>query len=313
MDRVLITGASGFVGSATLEPLREMGCEIHCLGRTPPEAPDVVFHALDLLAEDPADRLRSIAPTHLLHAAWYEDRASIWSAPENFLWVEATLRLLRAFARAGGKRAVLTGSAAEYSWEQPHLNEWITTLAPVTYYGQAKRDLFLTTSQGDFSDLSIGWARLFWLFGPDDKPDKLLSHIIDALARGQSVRCTNGVQTRPFIYIEDAARALVALLLSRVEGAVNIALEETASVRTVVLAAARYFGAPNAIRFGERAMQSNEPARLSASVDRLRHEVGFLPRYSIDAGIRKTVRERATQIQDNPALNLTPVHPAYTQ
>ena len=298
MYRVLVTGASGFVGSATLEPLLERGCEIHCIGRTVPDLPGIVFHPLDLLVEDPAPRLRAIAPTHLLHAAWHDDRKSIWDAPDNFLWTEATLRLLRAFAQGGGRRVVVTGSAAEYSWEGPHLDERTTELAPATRYGQAKRDLFLAMARSEFSDLSIGWGRLFWLFGPRDKPDKLLCHIIDALAEGRPVRCTAGSQLRPFIYIEDAARALVALLLSDVEGAVNIALEEVTSVRAIALSAARHFGADGAISFGEREMQSSEPAHLCATVDRLRCEVGYRAQYSVDRGVAVTVERRASDMHN---------------
>lgn len=300
MDRVLVTGANGFVGSAIIAPLRALGCEIHCIGRTIPDALDVLFHPLDLLTEDPKDHLREIAPTYLLHTAWHGDRASIWNAPENALWIEATLRLLRAFARSGGRRAVLVGSAAEYSWQQPYLNERRTPLEPATAYGRAKRDLFLAVSGGEFSGLSIGWGRLFWLFGPDDKTDKLLCHVIDALAEGRRVHCTAGHQVRPFIYIEDAARALAALLLSGVEGPVNIALEEVASVRTIAMTAARYFGAPHSIHFGEREMRRGEPDELHASVDRLRSEVGFLPRYSIVEGVHRTVSERMMHHHHRP-------------
>ncbi|WP_019833300.1 NAD-dependent epimerase/dehydratase family protein [Sphingomonas sp. PR090111-T3T-6A] len=312
MNRVLVTGANGFVGSATIAPLRALGCEIHCIGRTMPDAPDILFHPLDLLTEDPMDHLRAIAPTHLLHAAWHGDRASIWNAPENTLWIDATLRLLRAFARSGGRRAVLAGSAAEYSWRQPYLDEQCTPLEPVTAYGQAKRDLFLAISGGEFSGLSIGWGRLFWLFGPGDKADKLLCHVIDALAEGRPVRCTAGHQVRPFIYIEDAARALIALLFSRVEGAVNIALEEVASIQTVAMTAARYLGAPQSISFGEREMRQGEPDELRASVDRLRREVGFLPRYSIAEGVHRTVSERMMHVHHRPLPGHIAV-PCYTQ
>jgi len=312
MDRVLVTGANGFVGSAIIAPLRALGCEIHCIGRTMPDAPDVLFHRLDLLTEDPMDALRGIAPTHLIHAGWHGDRASIWNGPENALWIDATLRLLRAFMRSGGRRAVVVGSAAEYSWQQSYLDDRRTPLAPVTAYGRAKRDLFLAVSGAEFSGLSIGWGRLFWLFGPRDKADKLLCHVIDALAEGRPVHCTAGHQVRPFIYIEDAAQALVTLLFSGVEGAVNIALEEVASVRTVAMTAARYFGAPHSISFGEREMRHGEPDELRASVDRLRKEVGFLPQYSIAEGVRRTVSERMMRLHHRPLPGHVPL-PCYTQ
>ena len=122
----------------------------------------------------------------------------------------------------------------------------------------------------------------------------------DALAEGRPVHCTAGHQIRPFIYIEDAARAIVALLFSGVEGAVNIALEEVASVQTVAMAAARYLGAPHSIHFGEQEMRRGEPDELRAAVDRLCREVGFQPRYSIAEGVRRTVNGRMLHHHHRP-------------
>ena len=58
-----------------------------------------------------------MAPTHLLHLAWYAEPGLFWRSPENLRWVEASLRLLRAFAEHGGQRAVMAGSCAEYAWQ----------------------------------------------------------------------------------------------------------------------------------------------------------------------------------------------------
>ena len=98
MKRVLLTGATGFVGRHCLQPLLERGYEVHALTSRPvptTEQDGVHWHLLDLLAPRPLS-LEQIQPTHLLHLAWYAVPGKYWTSPENVRWVEASLALLRA-------------------------------------------------------------------------------------------------------------------------------------------------------------------------------------------------------------------------
>ncbi len=99
--RVAVTGGGGFIGREAVAALQARGAEVHLLGRAPATL-GVTPHVIDLLAEDPAPLLRAIAPTHLLHLAWYAEPGKFWQAPENLDWVAASLRLVQGFAAAGG-------------------------------------------------------------------------------------------------------------------------------------------------------------------------------------------------------------------
>ena len=116
--RVLVTGASGFVGRTVLQPLRARGFEVHgtARGGPPPEAVGCTWHLADLL--DPRRRralLDEVAPTHLLHLAWYAVPGRYWTAPENSLWLEASVDLIEI---SHGIRVVMAGSCAEYDWSR---------------------------------------------------------------------------------------------------------------------------------------------------------------------------------------------------
>jgi nucleoside-diphosphate-sugar epimerase len=165
-------------------------------------------------------------------------------------------------------------------------------LVPATGYGRAKRALFDLIAGTPTLELSVGWARIFFAFGPHDKPDRLLSQVIDGVAAGRPVSCSAGTQVRPFIHVDDVAGALVALLRSPVEGAVNIALAQTMSVRELALCAGAAAGDPGLIAFGTQALQPGEPPVLTAAVSRLSDEVGFVPRHDIASGVAHSVAER---------------------
>lgn len=289
--RVVLTGAGGFIGASVVRQLAPEGTELHTLGRI--GVPGTVFHACDLIADDPAPILAEIAPTHLVHLAWNEDRATLWNGAENLAWVAATLRLVLAFRQAGGTRAVIAGSSAEYDWTgNAPLDERTSPLNPATGYGRAKRALFDLVANTPELGLSVGWARIFFAFGPHDKPDRLLSQVIDGVAAGRTVACSAGTQVRPFIHVDDVAGALIALLRSPVEGPVNIALAETTSVRDLALRAGAAAGDPNLIMFGTQPLQPGEPPVLTTAVARLTDEVGFVPRFTIEQAVRATVAER---------------------
>ena len=134
VKRVLVTGGSGFVGRQTLGPLRERGYEVHA-PRSRDARPARARHGCPLVDG-------SSAPTHLLHLAWDARPGKYWTSTDNLAWVRGQPAALRAFAEAGGERAVLAGTCAEYGWsDRVHCVEGATPLEPATLYGAAKHGL----------------------------------------------------------------------------------------------------------------------------------------------------------------------------
>ena len=121
MKKVLLTGASGFVGRHCLPALVARGYEVHAVSSSataPADTPPGVrWHQADLLdGAQVSALLAQVRPRHLLHSAWYAVPGKYWTAPENFRWVRASLHLLQTFAAHGGRRVVVVGSSAEYDW-----------------------------------------------------------------------------------------------------------------------------------------------------------------------------------------------------
>src|SRR5262245_48204662 len=111
MTRVLVTGASGYVGRQTLEPLACLGFEVHGLARRPLAEPACQWHTVDLLdSAAVAAAIAAIRPSHLLHLAWTTEHGKFWTDPANEAWRAATLDLVERFIAAGGRRCVLAGS-----------------------------------------------------------------------------------------------------------------------------------------------------------------------------------------------------------
>jgi nucleoside-diphosphate-sugar epimerase len=225
-----------------------------------------------------------------MHLAWYAEPGRFWSAIENIEWIGATLRLLRAFASAGGHRAVVAGSCAEYSWGAAPLRESDTPLLPATLYGACKHATQVAASAlAKQLELSLGWARIFFLYGPGEDSKRLVASVACGLLRGGRVATTDGSQVRDFLHVDDLAGAFAALVLSDVRGPINLASGQPVAVRAMVEEIGRATGAMDRIDFGALEPRAGDPPRIVADVTRLREEVGFVPRVGLSEGIRGTV------------------------
>jgi nucleoside-diphosphate-sugar epimerase len=290
VKRVLVTGASGFVGSQTLSRLLARGFDVHAVSRNERPIGDVRWHSCDLLAATAAQELVDrVDPTHLLHLAWFTEPGAYWTSRANVDWVEASLRLLRSFAKPN-RRAVVSGSCAEYDWSFGYCSERITPLRPTSLYGVCKQSLYaIGEGLAAATDLSFGWGRIFFLYGPNEHPNRLVSSVVRALLRDTPAQCTAGTQIRDFLHVEDVASAFVDLLESEVEGPVNIASGEPASVRQVLATIGDILGRQDLIEIGALPLRSDEPPLLVADTRRLTTEVGWQPAHSLRSGLEQTV------------------------
>lgn len=301
--KVLVTGATGYVGKAAVRHLRTLGCTVHALGRHDP-GDGVAWRQADLLADaDLQAMVAEIDAQVCLHLAWSVPPGRFWTHPDNLDWVGASLRLFRAFAAAGGRRIVGVGSCAEYAWDTPVLREDMAP-RPGTLYGRAKAALAdLLFAFAEQEGLQAAWARLFFLYGPGEPEGKLVSDATSTLLRGGRVATTPGEQSRDFLHVDDVGRALALLTCAAMTGPVNIASGQAVRVREVLERIERLTDIEGRVDYGHRALPAGEPMELAGDVSRLRDELGFRPRLSLDAGLRDTVDHWRQRLQDRVTLN----------
>ena len=288
--RVVVTGASGFVGRPAVAALLARGFEVHAIGRNPTGLPDgVATHGGDLLDPDPVGITRlldEIRPNHMLHLAWDVTPGRFWHAPENLDWVAASLRLYRAFAASGGTRLVAAGTCAEYDWTTDLLDETTTPIRPGTLYGTAKDALHRVLAAAAIQDsVSMAWGRLFFIYGPREASNRLVPDVAQALLRGKPALCGPGTAERDFMHVADVGDALAAILDSSYDGPVNVASGTCVPIRAVVETLADLAGRRDLVRLGARPAPASEPPRLAAMVAILRDRIGFTPRISLAEGL----------------------------
>lgn len=276
MKRVLLTGASGFIGRHAADALEGRGFEVCAFSSRDGDLLDPAV---------PSALIERVRPTHLLHLAWYAVPGDYWTSVENLRWVEATLRLLRAF---DGERAVVAGSSAEYDWSAGgRLVEDATPDRPATLYGAAK--LAVSNIGRRMGGLSFAQGRVFFVYGPNEDERRLVPQVARPLLAGERAAVSEGSQVRDFMHAADVAGALCALLDSEVTGPVNIASGDALPVREVVAMVAEAAGRPELVDYGVLPARPGDPGELIPDVTRLRDEVGFRPRFSTREGLADAV------------------------
>lgn len=293
MKKVIVTGASGFIGKHTIKTLRQQDFEVHAVySQVQPQINAMVkWYQANLLDVNQIKELFStIKANYLLHFAWYAVPGKYWQAEENFLWVQSSLEVLRHFYQQGGQRVVMAGTCAEYDWKYGYCSELITPRQPNTAYGICKQALQeMLKSYSDINDLSSAWGSIFFPYGANEHPNRLVSSVIISLLKGKVAKCSHGNQIRDFIYVQDAADAFVALLESDVTGVVNIASGKPIAIKDMVYKIADKIGRSDLIELGAIATNPREPPLLVADISRLSKEVGWLPRFDWDRGLNQAI------------------------
>ena len=293
--KVLLTGASGFLGQYALRALRQRGITAVAVGRRLPHDPaGATFVAADLLAtEDLAELARRVGASHLLHLAWVTEHGKYWASPENFRWVDASTRLVQAFCEAGGRHVLVAGTCAEYDWSQGHCREDTTPLEPATVYGVAKdATRRLVTALCAQHGVRCVWGRVFLPYGAGEAPARLVPSLIAALQGRSEGFGVHASQARDLLHASDVAQAFVALLTSQASGCYNLSSGQAARVGEVVHGLARLLDADPQPVLARAPARPAGPALLVGQNARLL-ALGWRQQLTLAQGLAQTLRDLA--------------------
>ncbi|MEZ4330500.1 MAG: GDP-mannose 4,6-dehydratase [Myxococcota bacterium] len=147
----------------------------------------------------------------------------------------------------------------------------------------------MTDAFAEQAQLSAAWGRVFFLYGPREHPDRLVSSVIRSLLRGEPARCSHGRQIRDYLHVQDVADGLVALLDSDLRGAVNVSSGEATTLREIVLTIGRLLDRGDLIQLGALPARANDTALVVGDNARIVAETGWKPAHDLESGLRQTI------------------------
>ncbi|BAG00915.1 MAG: NAD(P)-dependent oxidoreductase [Microcystis sp. M54BS1] len=296
--KVLITGASGFVGSHVARLLVAEGCEVHVLVRESSNRwriqdilPSMYLWQSDLVAfENVNTYLQEIKPELCIHLAWYAVPGKYLNSQENLDSIQASINLLSQLAELGCKRFVGIGTCFEYDLSLGYLSESSLT-KPITLYAATKVALSTILQQfAQITEMEVAWIRLFYQYGPMEDERRLIPGIISSLLRDEVVKTTKGEQIRDFLHIEDVASAIWAVAKSNVSGVVNVGSGQPVTVGQIALELGNLLGKPDLIHLGALPYRPNDPMFICANNELLRKKTDWTQKYNLTTGLKNTIK-----------------------
>ena len=296
--RLLITGATGFVGAKTLELALAAGLEVAATVRPQSPARRLApfagrYEQLTLELNDrPAlnAALSAFRPEAIIHLAWAgvanAARFDLTQISEN---IDAACALVEAGAAAGCSAFIGTGSQGEYGAGSSMLEDALPE--PTTLYGAAKvSTLYLTRQLAAQSGMRHAWLRLFSTYGPDDNEGWLIPMLITQMLRGERPQTTLGTQFWDWLYIDDVARGLLAAAVTpTAQGVFNLGSGEAVQVRAAIETIRDLAAPAMELVFGEIPFRPDQVMHMQANIARLKAGTGWSPQVPFAAGIARTV------------------------
>ena len=245
------------------------------------------------LEDEPAVRraAESFRPETVIHAAWFGVGNCLRDDEGQLENVSVTVSLLRAARDAGAKTFIGLGSQAEYGPANHRLDETAPT-RPTTLYGAAKlAACHLSHRLADLARIRWAWMRIFSTFGPDDNGDWMIPQLIAALLARQRPALTAGEQLWDYLYVEDAAAAIVAVAATPgASGVFNLGSGRAVPLRHLIERIRDRIDPSLPLGFGEVPYRPDQVMHLEADVQRLVKATGWGPQTSLEDGLDRTVK-----------------------
>lgn len=297
-QRVLLTGASGFLGYHLARQGLAAGVELHALGRNPgPHG--VTFHRADLTRPEEVTRaIKAVEPTAVIHCAapgvaygsmgYTEMLAVAQGANRTFYGACAALR--------HPPKIVHVGSCFEYAPSDEPVDEYSPLEPAPETYGAAKVAASLIAR--DFADrLPIALLRPFHIYGAGEAPHRLGPFLIGEARGGRSVPLTACEQRRDFLQVDDCAAMLwdglarlpakPGLVCRNLGSGRSIALHEFVTALTAELARN---GITADCQIGALPYREGEPMVSLPKIARWTADGGRLARVSLTDGVADLAR-----------------------
>lgn len=300
--KVLVTGATGFVGANLIRRLIELGYEVHILTRESSDKwrlTDILSnlkdHTVDLLDEERLNYLvNQIKPEAIFHLATSGIYGGVHASEKkvietNFL---GTVNLINACKDIDYRCFVNTGSSSEYGTKKHPMKE--TDLCePINIYGISK---CAATLYGNLIARTKGKPiitfRLFSPFGPYDGESRLMTYAITNVLEGKPLMLANPNSVRDYIYIED----VLDLYLQSIEHAYefkgevfNVGSGSQKATSYIIYKIIEITNSNSEIKWNSFPGRNHDTDKWEADIEKVRTYFNWQPKYHIDDGIRETI------------------------
>lgn len=297
MRKIVLTGASGSIGSAVLKQLVKDGNQAVVLARKESKQDRIKmlsgYHTIyyeDFGRQELMDVLSAHKPDAFIHLAWKgvggKDRNEAFQITDNLPLTVHAVELARAI---GCLHWIGIGSQAEYGNPNCKVAETAPT-NPTTLYGKAKlASCWASLGLAESLGIKGSWIRVFSTYGMSDEPTWFIPYIISEIRQGKTPKLTKCEQLWDYLYVDDAARAILSVLYKELTGIYNIGSGQAMPLRSVVELIKDVLKSPVNVDYGAIPYKDDQVMHLEADISKIKQLTGWTPEITIEEGIKRLV------------------------
>lgn len=295
--KYFVTGANGFVGSHVVRMLVESRLPTAVLVRNDASCrklgnllPDVEVFCGDMHDESIlSGALQAFRPDTILHLGWSGVASGNRNETLQLCNLQTSIKLYQLAKNFGISTIVALGSQAEYGPKESDIDEH-SECAPTTLYGAAKLASSTIGMQlCKLNKIRFVWLRLFSCFGPGDHSGAMIPSLIATLLAGEKPSLTSARQNWDYLYVEDAARAVIhSAMESKLEGIFNLGSGKAVELRKIIECIRDQIDSSLPLGFGDIEQNPEAPKHLEANISKLLAS-GWKPDTSLLEGIKSTI------------------------
>lgn len=297
MKSILITGATGMIGSAIVEQAVKQGYEVTCLIRRGTTRIDNIPKDKNVkLIECDIDEYSSLELEEdydvFMHLAWLKtfgnDRDNVELQLKN---VQYTIDAVNLAKRAGCTVFIGAGSQAEYGIQKVDLTPSLP-VNPESGYGIAKYTAGkLANMLCQQLEIRFNWLRILSVYGKNDNSYTLISYVIRELKAGRSPKLTKCEQIWDYLHCDDAARAFLSVAEKGIDGETYPLGSGRGRKLSEYVTDIRNSIAPDIkLTFGKKPYYPHQPMHLVADVSELEKDTGWKPQVKFIDGIKEMIQ-----------------------
>lgn len=298
MMRILMTGATGFIGSHLARYLLARGCQVAAIVRPQSDVwriEDVlpsmrVIHGdLDNIATV-AESIADFAPDVTLHFAWYGVANNFRNDPRQITSLHASLNLFHAVHAAGCNTWIGLGSQAEYGVHNRRIDENAPT-SPTTLYGTVKLCTgLLIRHLCELYGKRFVWFRLFSAYGPADNSNWFIPSLIQTLMRGECLALTKGEQRWDYLFVQDAVEAIYRTMINpTATGMINLGSGQAYAIKSIAEYIRDMIDPNLPLGFGQIPYRPDQIMLLEADIAKLMKLADWVPQTGLKDGLQRTL------------------------
>jgi nucleoside-diphosphate-sugar epimerase len=229
------------------------------------------------------EKLIQFGPEVCIHLAW--EGLPDYSKEVSEKNVKLSANLFTLLRRANVRRIVALGSCWEYGDVQGRISEAQDT-KPKSHFAMAKVQVCESfIKESSVAGIEFVWQRVFFSYGPGQRTTALLPTVVTALENHQLPKIESPDLAQDFVFISDVAEAIaLTSTRSKIEGIFNIGSGQLTQVGDFVNLVSAQLGSTF------RTHASGEPIGMFASVEKLKRDVGWELKHSLQQGVAETVK-----------------------